>query len=121
MHDLTGKTLESSFACVVGDEIVQIFLQVGGKWFFVCSPKDTNSIKFSQSDDPITLDLELTRIPMITQFEGLEVLSFQEIFEDKKAIGFIVNFSELSEKSLILSKSLENTLKMGVSNFIDKF
>ncbi|WP_169752949.1 hypothetical protein [Campylobacter mucosalis] len=104
------KVLESSFVSVVDDEIERIFLQINGDWFAVFIKDD--SLNFCPSNDPITLDLELKRLPIITQFEGLVIDELNEI----ENIGFEINFAD---KSLVF-KILSNSLKIGVTNYIYK-
>lgn len=104
------RVLESSFVSVVGDKIERIFLEINGEWFAVFIKDD--SLKFSPSNDPITLDLELKRVPIITQFEGFSISEINEI----ENIGFEINFTD---KSLVF-KILQNSLKIGVTNYIYK-
>ncbi|MGH1600675.1 hypothetical protein [Campylobacter majalis] len=128
LANLHGKKLESSFIHTVGDEINQVFLQIGGEWFVVVGKKGGESVEFIPSADPITLDLELRRMPMITQFEGLEISAIEAMGKELEGSGFQINFSEFYDKGLIIQsiysgtkpENFDDCLRVGVANYIFK-
>lgn len=122
------KILESSFVDIVGNEINQIFLQIGGEWFVIMPKKGGEIVDFCPSDDPITLDLELTRLPIITQFEGLSIATIEKMGNEWEGSGFQISFNELFDKGLIIQSIYSGTkpdgfddcLRIGVANYIYK-
>lgn len=128
LENLHGKELESSFIHAVSDEINQVFLQIGGEWFVVVGKKGSESVKFAPSADPITLDLELRRMPMIAQFEGLKIAAIENMGDEWAGSGFQISFDEIYDKGLIIQsiysgakpENFDDCLRVGVANYIYK-
>lgn len=126
--NLYGKELESSFVQAVSDEINQVFLQIGGDWFVVVGKKGGESVEFIPSTDPITLDLELRRMPMIAQFEGLKIAAIENMGNEWAGSGFQISFNEIYDKGLIIQsiyggakpENFDDCLRVGVANYIYK-
>lgn len=125
MKHLVGKILETSFINVVSDRINRVFLQIDGAWYVICGKKGSEILSFNPCDDPITLGIELRRMVMISQFEGLKIAFVEQI--GLKRCGYQIGFDKIYDQGLVIQSiydekpsEFDGYLRVGVVNYIYK-